>query len=142
MSNARYPAARQGSLDGSINFATGVFRAALLRGYAYSPLHRTVANVTAAGGVLVAVSEPLTVTVTESGVIDASDAEFGSIAPGPVITALLLFQTSGPDGDVELPQEAQRLVAFINRARNLPFTPNGRNVRCRWNDGAERVLAT
>ena len=112
----------------------------LLRNYAYLSSHRTVAQVIAAGGIIVASSDPLAITIMDYGAVDAADAEFGSIAAGPIVNSCIIVQTSGPTGGDELPQDAQRLICFINHARSLPFTPNGRLIVCRWSNGAERVF--
>lgn len=126
--------------DGSIIWTTGVFRAQLWRGAAYVPTHTTVAQLVDAGATLVATSNPLETSVTSAGACDAADVDFPSIADGPVITVMTIAQTSGPDGGAELPTSEQRLVAFLNRGKNLPLTPTGRPIRVRWSDTAARVF--
>ncbi len=135
-----YPAARQGFLDGDISWRDGVIRAALVRGYAYGATHVTMSSVTAAGGLVVAVSDPLTGKTSIGGVADADDAVFGSIAAGPPTPHLILFQASTRDGGPELPAAEQRLISLITRGENLPYPPNGRSVRLRWGDGALRIF--
>ncbi len=140
LSNVRYISARTGFLDGSICWATGVFRAHLWRGASYVATHSTVRQVIDSGGVLVATSDPLITFVTASGAADALDATFPSIAEGPVLTVMTVAQTSGPAGGDELPTDQQRLVCFLNRGRKLPLTPTGRPITVRWSDTAARIF--
>jgi hypothetical protein len=140
VTNVLYPSCRVGMLDGSICWATGTFRAQLWRGASYVPTHTTVQQIIDAGGVLVASSDTLVTTITAAGAADAVDVDFPSIAAGPVIPVMTVAQTSGPAGDGELAASQQRLVAFLNRGRNLPLTPAGRPVTVRWSSTAARIF--
>lgn len=131
MSNLRYPWGKVGSLDGSINFATGVFRAQLWRGAVYSASHRTVGQLLDAGAELVVSSDVLPLTITDTAAVDTDAIVFPSVVAGPVITVMTVAQVSGPAGGAELDPAAQRLVLYANRSRNLPVTPRGKPIRFR-----------
>ena len=134
MANLRYQWSKVGSLDGSINYARGVFRAGLFRNAAYNPTHRVLQDVLTAGGVLVVTSDPIGLVITSTGAVDAPAAVyFPSVARGGApMPTMIVWQASGPAGGAELAPTEQRLCLFINRGRNFPAPAGGKPIRCRW----------
>lgn len=144
MSNARYLAGKEGILDGSINLNTGVIKAVLVRGYAPtigSSTDRYVSDVTAAGGELVGTPQTLGSKTFTNGVFDAADVTFPSVTAGSACTRLLIYQASANTGGADVASNAQRLIALIDTATNLPVTPAGTDIPVAWDNGANKIFA-
>lgn len=139
MGNALFDTGREGFLVGEINCASAVIKAALVRGYAFNPAHKFMADVIGAGGVIVA-SVQLAGITTAAGVLDATDATFAGVPNGAQIADLVLYQASAPAGGADVVPGAQRLVAFIDSATGLPVTPNGGDIAVGWDNGPNRIF--
>lgn len=140
MANALWDPAREGFLDGTIQWnATPTHKVSLVRGYLFSAAHKFVSELTGAGGTLVA-TQTLTSKTAAAGVADAADVTFPTVAAGDPITAIVIYQSSAVTGGSDVAATSQRLVAFIDTATNLPITPNGGNIDCVWDAGSLRVF--
>jgi alpha-glucosidase (family GH31 glycosyl hydrolase) len=69
------------------------------------------------------------------GVFDANDMLFLNIAAGAYgdVEALVLYKDSGTE-------TTSPLIAYIDTATGLPFTPNGGNITIAWDNGANRIF--
>lgn len=139
MTNQLFGPGREGFLDGSIDWNTGTIKCSLLRGYTVNSTHKFLSDVTGASGVLVATAVLTTPTVT-NGVASADPVTFTSVPTGVACNALLIYQSSAPTGGADLATTAQRLIAFIDTATNIPVTPNGGNINIAWDTGTNKIF--
>jgi hypothetical protein len=140
MTNQLFDPGREGFLAGEIDYDTATIKALAVRGYTFNAAHKFVSDVTGAGGTIVATSAAETAKTVTGGVADAADVTFPAVAAGPAITAVLLVQTSAVGGGADVAASAQRLIAFIDTATNLPITPNGGDVTIAWDNGANKIF--
>jgi hypothetical protein len=140
VASALYDAGREGFLDGTIDWDTGVIKCSLVRGYSFSAAHKFVSDVTGAGGTLVATSGAFTSKTVTGGVADAADVTFASVAAGAAIPAIVVFQSSASTGGADISPTIQRLICYIDTATGLPVTPNGQNITVAWDSGASRIF--
>lgn len=140
MANAMFDPGREGFLDGTIDYDTAVIKAALVRGYTFSAAHKFVSDVTGAGGTLVATSAALGSKTVTNGVADAADTTWSAVAAGAAITSVLVFQSSAVTGGADVAATAQRVIAYIDAATNLPVTPNGGDITSAWDNGANKIF--
>lgn len=139
MANLLFPRARQGFLTGRIDWATATIKVSLLRGYSYNATHQWVSDVLAAG-TLVATQTLASKTDTD-GVADAADVTFPTVAAGASVPHLLIYQSSAVTGGADVATSAQRIIALIDTASNLPITPNGGDINIIFDAGANRIFA-
>lgn len=130
MASFAYDAAREGFLDGSIDWDTGTQKAALVRGYTASTSHRFVSDVTGAGGGTIVQSVTLTSKTVTAGRAGAANPIFTAVPAGAAIQSVIIYQSSAPTGGADVAATAQRLIAHYDgtTAQGLPFTPQGTNV--------------
>lgn len=132
MANALYAAGREGFLagnndwdsdhrvilhddaDDSVNLATDDF------------LNDVIA------GARVAVSGALTSPTTTGGTADAADITINSVT-GDQGEKLIIYQHTGTESTSDL-------VACIDTATGLPFTPNGSNLTIAWDNGSNKIF--
>jgi hypothetical protein len=138
MANALFNKGREGFLDGSIDWNSATIKCSLLRGYTFSATHQFLSDVLTSG-TLVATATLTTPSATD-GVANADPVTFTSVATGAAIPALLIYQASAPTGGADLATTAQRLIAFIDAATNLPVTPNGGNINIAWDTGTNKIF--
>lgn len=126
MANALYDNAREGFLDGSIDWINTDQHVVLvdLNDYSHSiTSDSTLADIPS--GARVATAGPLTGKSATDGEANAGDITFAS-ASGDESEAVVIYQDGASDSD-------RRLVAFIDNATNLPVTPNGGDITVVWN---------
>lgn len=131
MSNALYDSGREGFLDGSINWATGDIRVMLVKSnYSFSPADKFLANL---GAVDNGRSGSLISKGVAAGVANAAATSLTATASASC-SALVLFQHTGSDATA-------RVIAFIDGAAGLPFTPAAsQNVPINWDVGANKIF--
>ena len=98
--------------------------------YTYSPNHTSLADVPTAA--FVVSSSYLTGRTALNGAADADDLTFPA-ATGAVCTAMLLVK----DGGTAL---QSKLIAYVDYALGLPYTPEGKVVEVQWDDGPDRIF--
>jgi hypothetical protein len=144
VASALFDDGREGFLDGTIRWGTGVIAISLLRATVAPNLAtaKFVSDVLAGGGspTLVATQVLGTKTVTD-GVADAADVNFPAVGAGAAIQYLLIYQRSNPDGTGDpLANTAQRVIALIDDYTGLPVTPNGGDIAVQFSSGANRIF--
>lgn len=139
MANSLWNPSREGFLAGEIDWDTATIKVSLVRGYTFSAAHKFVSDVTTAGGTLVATQTLTSKTVT-SGTADAADVTFTAVAAGAAIPYLIIYQSSAVTGGADVAATAQRLIAFIDTASNLPITPNGGDISVAWDNNTSRIF--
>jgi len=140
MTNALFDPAREGFLDGTIDWDTAVIKVALVRGYTFSASHKFVSDITGASGVLVATSGALASKTVTNGVADAADITFTSVTSTAVNHSLLVYQSSAVTGGSDVAASAQRVIAWIDSGTNLPAVPNGGDITVAFDNGANRIF--
>ena len=138
MANALFDPGREGFLDGSISWATPVIKVALVRGYTFNAAHKFVSDVTATG-TLAATSAALTSKTVTNGVADAGDITFSAVATNASNHYLLIFQSSAVTGGADVAATAQRVIAYIDTATNLPAVPNGGDITVAWDNTGNKI---
>jgi hypothetical protein len=140
MANVLFDPGREGFLDGTINYSTGVIKVALVRGYTPNQSHRYVSDVISAGGTFGASAVALASKTTTGGVADAADVSFGVVTANANAHSVLIYQSSAPSGGADLAQTSQRLIAWVDTGTGLPITPNGGAISLAWDNGASRIF--
>jgi predicted RNA methylase len=140
MSNSLFDSGREGFLDGTIDWDTAVIKVALVRGYTYSAAHKWVSDITTASGTLAATSAALSSKTVTAGVADAADITFSAVASNAGNHSLLIFQSSAVTGGADVAASAQRVIAWIDTATNLPAVPNGGDISVAWDSGTNRIF--
>lgn len=132
MANVLFDPGREGILDTTINMVTGDIRAVLVRSsYTFSAAHKFLSDIATANEN--GRSATLTGKTYTSGVFDAADTSLTATAAA-ASNALVVFVHTGVD-------TTARLVAYIDTATGLPFTPSaGQTVSVVWDNNANRIF--
>lgn len=132
MANRLYPTLKEKLLGTGVNFITGTIKAQLIDTgvYSYADAHSFLAAVPAPARI----GSPITLgskTIT-SGVFDAADGTFTSVPAGSgsasTVEAIILYRDTGDPTTSDL-------IAYIDIATGLPFTPDGGNANVTWPGG-------
>jgi hypothetical protein len=132
MTSAVYPKVKEQLLQAGVNLSTADVRVMLvLSTYTYDAADEFVADL---GAVDNGRSAALGSKTFTSGVFDAADSTLNATA-GSACNALVLFVHTGNDATA-------RLIAYIDNAVGLPFTPEASQA-CPivWDNGANRIFA-
>lgn len=143
MTNALFDPGREGFLLGEINWsATPTIKATLTRSYTFSASHKFTSDVSGAGAVLIQ-----TVTITGrsggSGIANGSNVTFTAVptqAGNAAATSILITMTSAVTGGADVATSAQRLIAYIDSATNLPVVPNGGDITVGWDTATNKIF--
>jgi hypothetical protein len=134
VANALYPKGKEGILDGTIALSSGTIKAALLRSYTYGSAHEDLADITGAGGTIVASSGAIGSKTFTSGVFDAADVTWTAVANGAACNNFVLYQDGATDAD-------RRVIMFVDSYTNLPVTPNGGDITIEWDSGSNKIFS-
>lgn len=139
MSNAEFDTFDEGILQGEINLATGVIKAAYVRGYTFNAAHKFVSDITGAGGTLNGTSAALASKSFTSGVFDAADTTVSTTASA-VDHGILLFQSSAVTGGADVAASAQRVIGYYDTGTGLPIQPGTASTPITWDNGSNKIL--
>jgi hypothetical protein len=132
MANALFDPGREGFLDGSIDWDTNDQRVMLVKStYSFVASHKFLTDGPASNdnGRSAALG---TKTVT-NGVADAADTSLTATS-AVACNALIVYQYNASDG-------AARLIAYIDTATGLPFTPAAsQTVNIAWDNGSNKIF--
>lgn len=126
MSNSVYPKWKEAIIQGAANSSlAGVLKAYLVDtgNYVYSASHQFLTDLPAPARI--GSPQTLASKTFVNGVVDAADLNFPSLT-GVSCEALILALDTGSDA-------TSRLVAYIDSATGLPFTPSGVDQPVIWN---------
>lgn len=140
MANALFDPGREGFLAGEIDWDTAVIKVALVRSYTFSAAHKFVSDVTTASGVLHVTSSALSSKTVTSGIADAADVVFTTVASNASAHSILVFQSSAVTGGSDVAATAQRLIAWIDTGTNIPVTPNGGDITIAWDNTTNKIF--
>lgn len=120
-------------LEAQLNWLSDPIYAILLNTayYTFSPNHSSLADIDA--NAFIRSSAYLTGRTTLLGAADAHDLSFDPVLGGPIIRAMILVKDGGT-------ASASKLIAWIDQAVNLPYTPDGRNIVVVWDNGPNRIF--
>jgi hypothetical protein len=130
--SAIYPAAKEQLLQAGINMSTADIRVMLvLSTYTYDSTDVFLSDL---GAVDNGRSAALGSKTFTNGVFDAADSTLNATA-GSACNALIVFVHTGSDATA-------RLIAYLNDAVGLPFTPEAsQTCPIIWDSGANRIFA-
>lgn len=131
MANALYDPGREGFLDGSIDWDTDDIRCMLvLSTYTFVASHKFISDLGAVDNGRSAALGTKTVT---NGVAGAANTSLVATA-ATASKAIVVFKHTGADGTA-------RLIAYIDVATGLPFTPAaGQTINIAWDAGANKIF--
>jgi hypothetical protein len=144
VTNALFDPGREGFLLGEINWsATPTIKVVLTRSYTFTASHKFVSDTTGAGAVLIS-----TVTLGSrsgtNGIANSSvTLTFPAVptqAGNASATSMLIFMSSAVTGGADVATSAQRLIAYIDSATNLPVVPNGGDITVGWDSGSNKIF--
>lgn len=134
MANALYDTYREKALNADVDWSADNIKVTLVRGYTpNASTHNDLADVTGAGGTLVATSGNLASKTSTAGVADAADVTLTSVASGASCDHLVIYKDTGTAGTSDL-------IAVIDTATGLPITPNGGDITIQWDSGANKIF--
>lgn len=131
MASAMFDPGREGFMDGSIDWDTGDQRVMLVRStYTFDATDKFVSDLGAVDNGRSAALGTKTVT---NGVSDAADTTLTATA-AVACNAVVVFQHTGSDATA-------RLIAYIDTATGLPFTPAASQVvNITFDSGANKIF--
>lgn len=132
MASAIFPKAKEQFLQAGLNLSSLDVRVMLvLSSYTYDSTDEFVADL---GAVDNGRSAALGTKTFTNGVFDAADSTLNATA-GTASNALVVFVHTGSDATA-------RLLAYIDNAVGLPFTPEaGQACPIVWDSGANKIFA-
>lgn len=131
MANALYDKAREEYLDGLLDWGADDVRVCLVKStYTFSAAHTSMADISTNDNGRSAALGTKTVT---GGVADAADTTVTATA-AVACNALVVFKHTGVDSTA-------RLIAYIDTAIGLPFTPSASQVvNIAFDNGANKIF--
>lgn len=131
MANTTYPKGAQKILGGAINFASDTIKACLVSSsYTFSTAHEFVSDL----GTRIGTDQTLAGKSVTGGVFDADDLDFGPLAPGSTVKAVVLYKDTGNPS-------TSPLWLYLDSGPNvgLPFATNGGALTIPWNNDAKKI---
>ena len=137
MANKLYPKGRQKFLEGSIHWLTDDIRIDLIDTliYTYDDAHEFLDDVITGGSPADPTVGPYQILAgktSTSGVADATDVVFPSVV-GPSVEAMVVSKWTGNSA-------TSPLIAYIDSAAGLPFTPAGINQTVVFDNGGNKIF--
>lgn len=134
MANALYAKGKQALLTAGVNWSTDTIKAVLVDTALYTVnLAADDALADIAAGARIATSAAFTGKTATDGIADAADLAYASVT-GATVEALVIYKDTGVEG-------TSTLIAYIDTATGLPFTPNGGPANVAWDNGASKIFA-
>ena len=131
MANTSFPKGMEKLLSGSINIPADTIKAALLPdAYTYSAAHEFLSQL----GTRVGTDQTLANKVITGGVFDADDLDFGPLAPGNTVKAVVIYKDTGNPSTSPL-----WLYLDSGPSVGLPFATNGGALTIPWNNDAKKI---
>ncbi len=131
MVNALYDNGREGFLDGTLDWDTDAIRLALVA-TAYTVNIATHDFRDDLGANEVANSADFASKTVTAGTADAADIVLSSVS-GSQVSYVVIYRNVGTAATDDL-------IAYIDTATNLPFTPTGGDVTVQWDSGSDRIF--
>lgn len=134
MANALFAAGRQAFLEGGIAILTVNIKLVFVDHGVDTPVPSTDDFLDDIGaGARIATSGNFSTKTSTSGVFDADDVVVSSVS-GAQFESLVIYN------DTPAGESGKHLIAYIDTATGLPFTPTGNNITVAWDNGANRIF--
>ena len=134
MANGLYISAKEGFLNGTVNFSTDNIKALLVDTGAYTvdlTAHANLSDIPTLARI--ATSNNLSTKTVTGGAADAADVAFTAVV-GPTVEAIVLYKDTGS-------ATTSRLIAYIDTGiSGLPVTPNGGDITVSWDNGTNKIF--
>lgn len=134
MANALYDKGREGFLTKQISWTADTVKAVLLDAASYTAnlaTHDFLDDVPA--GARVGTPQTLGSKTATDGIADAADITFPTVAAGPALEYILVYQDTGVEA-------TSRLIGLVDTATGLPVTPNGQDINVAWDNGTNKIF--
>ena len=129
MANTSYPLGMQKLLGASIDFLDDTIKAALLPStYTFSAAHEFVAAL----GTRIGTDQTLTGKSVTGGVLDADDPDFGALAPGNTVKALVIYKDTGN-------ASTSPVLFYYDVVAGFPFATNGGALTVPWDSSVKKI---
>lgn len=99
----------------------------------YTPTFATDANLSDVTSGKIAASDDLASVTLTLGTLNAATLDFGTVSGSTPINALVLYKDTGT-------LSTSTLIAYIDNAAGLPFTPSGGDVKISWDTGTNKIF--
>lgn len=133
MANALYALGKQKFLSGTIDLTTDTIKVALVKND-YAQNLTTDEFYTSISASVVGTPQTLGSKTVTSGVFDAADATFTSVAAGSTLEGVVIYKDTGVDG-------TSPLIAYIDTITGFPLATNGGNITIQWDNGAYKIFS-
>lgn len=134
MANALFDKGRQNILEGSIAILTVNVKLVLVDHGVDAPVVATddfLDDILA--GARIATSGNFATKTTTDGVFDAADVTLTAVS-GASVESIVIYN------DTPATEAGKHLIAYIDVATGLPFTPSGGDVTIQWDAGVNRIF--
>lgn len=132
MANALYGKGRQSFLEGGIAILSNDIKLNFLDAADYTvsiDVDDFLNDI--AGAAIVATSGNFAGKTSTLGVFDATDVTVNTVS-GDIFEAVGIYKDTGSSA-------TSNLLAYIDTATGLPFTPTGNNITVSWDNGANKI---
>lgn len=131
MANEKYAFGAEAILEAYILSVT--VKAALVHGASYTPnlaVDEFLSDIP--GGAIIATSAALTSKSATGGAFSADNPVFAAVSGGEADYIVIYADSGSPS--------TSRLIALLDTATNLPFTPAGGSVTIAWDTGTNKIF--
>ena len=134
MANALFDKGRQNILEGNIAILTVNIKLVFVDHGVDTPVVSTDDFLDdIAAGARIATSGNFANKTTTNGVFDADDVVVSTVS-GAQFESVVIYN------DTPAAESGKHLIAYIDTATGLPFTPTGNNITVAWDNGANRIF--
>jgi hypothetical protein len=129
MPNTAYPLGAQKILSGSVNFASDTIKMALLpSSYTFSAAHEFLSAL----GSRIGTDQTLANKSVAGGVLDGDDLDYGALAPGSTVKALVVYKDTGNSA-------TSPVLFYFDVITGFPFATNGGALTVPWGNDAKKI---
>lgn len=134
MANALFDKGRQNILEGAIALLTVNVKLVFVDHGVDTPVVATDDFLDdIAAGARIATSGNFASKTTTDGVLDAADVTLTAVS-GASVESIVIYN------DTPATEAGKHLIAYIDVATGLPFTPSGGDVTLQWDAGVNRIF--
>jgi hypothetical protein len=134
VANALFDSGRQAFLEGGIAILTVDIKLVFVDEDDDTPVPATDNFLDdIAAGARVATSGNFANKTSTAGVFDADDVVVSSVT-GDEFESFVIYN------DTPAAESGKHLIAYIDTATGLPFTPTGNNITVAWDNGANKIF--
>lgn len=131
MANALYTVGRQRILDGDIDWSAHDIKLVFTDHGADTPVPATDDDLADISAGTIATSGNLGTKASTGGIADAADITVAAVSGAEFESINIYDDTHASDA----------LIAYIDTATGLPFTPSGGDIEVQWDAGANKIFS-